>query len=54
MKICFWVEQGIHALIECPEDINKITKNHTKSVSGEFCVISSFLQKNDFRGYVTF
>ena len=34
-----------HALFECPEDVNEITKNHTKVVSGEFCVISLFLQK---------
>ena len=29
MKICFWVEQCLHALFECQEDVNKITKNHT-------------------------
>ena len=45
MKICFWVEQWMHGLFECPEDVNKITKNHTKAVFGEFCVISLFLQK---------
>ena len=28
-----------------PEDVNEITKNHTKAVSGEFCVISLFLRK---------
>ena len=33
------------ALFECPEDVNAITKNHNKAVSGEFCVISLFLQK---------
>ena len=43
MKIDFWVEQCMHALFECPEDVNEITKNHT--ISGEFCVISLFLQK---------
>ena len=26
----------MHALFECPEDVNEITKNHTKSVSGDF------------------
>ena len=35
----------MHALFECPEDANEITKNLTKVVSGEFCVISLFLQK---------
>ena len=35
----------MHALFENPEDVNEITKNHTKSVSGEFCAISLFLQK---------
>ena len=34
-----------HALFECPEDVNKLTKNHTKAVSGEFCLITLFLQK---------
>ena len=33
----------MHALFECPEDVNEITKNHTKTVSGEFCVISMLL-----------
>ena len=45
MKIGFWVEQCMHALFECTEDVNEITKYHTKSVSGVFCVISLFLQK---------
>ena len=45
MKIGFWVEQCWHALFECQEDVNEISKNHTKAVSGEFCVISLFLQK---------
>ena len=35
----------MHALFECPDDVNEIIKNHTKAVSGEFCVISLFLQK---------
>ena len=35
----------MHALFECPEDVHEITKNHTKAVSGEFCVIYLFLQK---------
>ena len=47
MKIGFWVE------FECKGDVNEITKNRTKAVSGEFCVISLFLRKR-FRGYVTF
>ena len=34
----------MQTLFECPEDINEITKNHTKAVSGNFCVISLFLQ----------
>ena len=45
MNIGFWVEQYTHALFESQDDVNEITKNHTKAVSGEFCVISSFLQK---------
>ena len=44
MKIGFWVQQFMHALFECPDDINEITKNHTKAASGEACVISLFLQ----------
>ena len=45
MKIDFWVEQRLHALFECQEDVNEITKNHIKAVSCEFCVISLFLRK---------
>ena len=45
MKVGFWVEQCMHALFERPEDVNEITKNHTKAVFGELCVISLFLQK---------
>ena len=45
MKIGSWVEQCLHALFECQEDVNAITKNHTKTVSGEFCVTSLFLRK---------
>ena len=45
MKIGFWVESCLHALFECQEDVNEITKNQTKAVSGEFCVISLFLRK---------
>ena len=45
MKIGFWVEQCLHALFECQEDVNEITKNHTKVDSSEFCVISLFLRK---------
>ena len=41
----------MHALFECPEDINEITKNYTKAVSGAFCI---GLTKIDFRGYVPF
>ena len=40
MKIGFWVEKCFHVLFECQEDVNEITKNHTKAVSGECCVIS--------------
>ena len=35
----------MHALFKCLEDVNEITKNHIKVVSGEFCRISLFLQK---------
>ena len=45
MKIGFLVEKCMHTLFESPEDVNEITKKHTKAVSGEFCVISTFLQK---------
>ena len=34
MKIGFWVEQCLHALFECQEAVNEITKNHTKAGSG--------------------
>ena len=34
----------MHALFECPEDVIKITKHHTKAVSEEVNVISLFLQ----------
>ena len=44
MKIGFLVEQRMHSLFECLEYVNEITKNHTKVVSGEFCVVSLFLQ----------
>ena len=36
MEIGFGIEQCMHALFECPEDVNEITKNPTKAVSGEF------------------
>ena len=49
MEICFCVEQCTHALFECPDDVNELTKNHTKAVSGKFCVISLFLQKSILR-----
>ena len=45
MKIGFWAEKCMHALFECTEDVNEITNNHTKVVSGEFWVIALFLQK---------
>ena len=45
MKIGFCVEQCMYALFECSEDVNEITKNHTKAVSDEFYVISLFMQK---------
>ena len=35
----------MHTLFECTEDVEEISKTHTKAVSGEFCVISLFLQK---------
>ena len=54
MTIGFCVEQCLHALFECQGDVNEIIKNHTKAVSGEFCVISLFLRKLILRGYVTF
>ena len=34
IKIAFWVEQSLHALFECPDDVNEITNKHTKAVSG--------------------
>ena len=34
MKIGFWVKQCLHALIDFQEDVNEMTKNHTKAVSG--------------------
>ena len=45
MKIGIWAEQSMHALFECLEDVNEITKNHTKAVSGDLCLISLSLQK---------
>ena len=45
MKIDFWVEQCMHALFECPEDVNEITKNHTKVLRDSF-----LLAKIDFKG----
>ena len=45
MKMGYWVEQCMHALFECLEDVNEITKKHTKAGSGEVCVISLFLRK---------
>ena len=35
----------MHVVNECPEDVNEVTKNHTKIVSDEFCAISLFLRK---------
>ena len=35
----------MHTLFEYPEDVNEITMNHTKVISGEFCLNSLFLQK---------
>ena len=34
----------MHFLCECTEDVNEITKNHTEAVSIEFYVISLLLQ----------
>ena len=45
MKIGFWVEQCLHALFECQEDVNEITKNRTEAVSGELCVVSFSCEK---------
>ena len=44
----------MHALFEYPEDVNELTKNHTKA--GLWCILRDFFvfAKNDFRGYVTF
>ena len=50
MKIAFGVEQCMQTLIECPEDVNEITMNHTKAVSGELMRDSFVLVKIDFRG----
>ena len=54
MKICFWVEQRMHTLFECPEDVNEMTKYHTNAMW--WWILRDFfvLAKNDFRGYVTF
>ena len=55
MKIGFGVEQCLHALSECQEDVTEITKNYTKAVSGDFLFRDFFvLAKIDFMGYVTF
>ena len=35
----------MHALFECPEDVNEITKDHTKAATDEVCMIALFLQK---------
>ena len=40
MKIGFWVEQCMHILFECSEDVNEITKTLTKAVSVNFCLTS--------------
>ena len=50
IKIGFRVKQYTHALFECPDDINEITKNHTKAVSGEFLRDFFVLAKIDFLG----
>ena len=44
MTMGFWIVLCKHALFEFPEDVNEITKNHTEAASGEFRVISLFLQ----------
>ena len=41
MKMGLWIQQCTHA----PEDVNKVTQNHTIAVSGEFRVNSLSLQK---------
>ena len=43
----------MHALFECPEDANEITKNHTKAVLWLFLRDFFVLAKIDFRGYAT-
>ena len=45
MILGFLVEQCLHAFFECQEDVNEITKNHTKAVSDEFIVVSLLLRK---------
>ena len=45
MKICFWIEHWMHALFECPEDVNENNKVTLKRFCDEFCVISLFLRK---------
>ena len=44
----------MHALFECPEDVNELTKNHSKAVSGVFLRDFFVLVKIDFRGNVKF
>ena len=44
----------MHILFECPEDVNEITKNDTKTVFWVLLRDSFVLAKIDFRGYVTF
>ena len=44
MKRGFSIKQCMYALLECPQDVNEITKKHTEAVSGDICVISLFLQ----------
>ena len=44
----------MHALFECPEDVNEIRKNHTKGVLLRILRDFFVLAKNDFRGYVMF
>ena len=53
MKVFVWVEQWMHALFECSEDVNEITKYRTTAVL--WWILRDFivLAKIDFRGYVT-
>ena len=44
----------MHDLFECSEDVNEITKNHTKAVLWRILRDFFVLAKIDFMGYLTF